>query len=41
MRKIVDLLIASFCIQEQHALLHHDRDFDPFEEFMGLTVIYP
>ena len=40
-RKIVDLLIASFCIQEQHALLHHDRDFDPFEEFMGLTVIHP
>jgi predicted nucleic acid-binding protein len=40
-RKIVDLLIATFCIQEQHTLLHHDRDFDPFEEFMGLSVVHP
>lgn len=40
-RKIADLLIASFCIREQHALLHHDRDFDPFEAFMGLSVVHP
>jgi predicted nucleic acid-binding protein len=40
-RKTVDLLIASFCIHEQHALLHCDRDFDPFEQYMGLTVVRP
>ena len=40
-RKTVDVLIASFCIHEQHALLHRDRDFDPFEQYMGLTVVRP
>ncbi len=40
-RKTADLLIASFCIHGQHALLHRDRDFDPFEQFMGLTVVHP
>ena len=40
-RKTVDCLIATFCIREQHSLLHRDRDFDPFEEFLGLSVIHP
>ena len=40
-RKIVDLLIATVCIHGPHALLHRDRDFDPFEEFMGLIVVHP
>lgn len=40
-RKTVDLLIASYCIREQHALLHCDRDFDAFEHLLGLTVIHP
>src|SRR5205809_4494040 len=31
-RKTIDCLIATFCIREQHALLHRDRDFDPFEQ---------
>jgi predicted nucleic acid-binding protein len=40
-RKTIDCLIATFCIREQHALLHRDRDFDPFETFLDLSVIHP
>ena len=40
-RKTVDVLIATFCIEEPHSLLHRDRDFDPFEELLGLSVIHP
>jgi predicted nucleic acid-binding protein len=38
-RKTV-VLIATFCIQEQHSLLHRHRDFDPFEQFLGLSVVH-
>ena len=38
-RKTIDCLIATFCLQEQHSLLHRDRDFDPFERLLGLQVI--
>ena len=38
-RKTIDCLIATFCIREQHSLLHRDRDFDPFERFLELSVI--
>jgi predicted nucleic acid-binding protein len=40
-RKTVDCLIATFCIREQHSLLHRDRDFDPFERFLALSVVQP
>lgn len=40
-RKTIDCLIATFCIREQHTLLHRDRDFDPFERFLDLSVIHP
>jgi len=40
-RKTIDCLIATFCIREQHSLLHRDRDFDPFETFLDLSVIHP
>ena len=40
-RKTIDCLIATFCIREQHSLLHRDRDFDPFEKFLELSVIHP
>jgi hypothetical protein len=33
--------IASFCIHGHHALLHCDRDVDPFERHMGLAVVHP
>lgn len=40
-RKIIDRLIATFCLRERHSLLHRDHDFDPFEELLGLAVIHP
>ena len=40
-RKTIDCLIATFCLREQHSLLHRDRDFDAFEEVLGLSVIHP
>jgi hypothetical protein len=39
-RKTIDCLIATFCLQNGHSLLHRDRDFDPFEEILGLPVIH-
>ncbi len=40
-RRTIDALIATFCLLEGHALLHNDRDYDPFEEVLGLSVIHP
>jgi len=40
-RKTIDCLIATFCILEGHVLLHSDRDFDPFEQHLGLRVVRP
>jgi predicted nucleic acid-binding protein len=40
-RKTIDCLIATFCIRQGHTLLHHDRDFDAFEDHLGLQVIHP
>jgi predicted nucleic acid-binding protein len=40
-RKTIDCLIATFCLREGHSLLHRDRDFDPFEHLLGLSVIHP
>ncbi len=40
-RRTIDTLIAAFCLLEGHALLHNDRDYDPFEELLGLSVVHP
>ena len=40
-RKTIDCLIATFCLLEGHSLLHRDRDFDHFEESLGLSVVHP
>ena len=40
-RKTIDCLIATFCLRNGFSLLHHDRDFDPFEQILGLQVIHP
>ena len=40
-RKTIDCWIATFCILNHHALLHNDRDFDPFEHELHLDVIHP
>lgn len=39
-RKMVDCLIATFCLANGHALLHRDRDFDVFERNLGLFVLH-
>ena len=38
-RKTVDLIIGTFCIERGHALLHDDRDFEPMVRFLGLQVL--
>jgi predicted nucleic acid-binding protein len=35
-RSAIDVLIAAYCIEQDYALLHRDRDFDAFEELRGL-----
>lgn len=38
-RKTIDMLIATFCIERGMTLIHNDRDFDPIEEILGLKVL--
>jgi hypothetical protein len=38
-RKTIDMMIGTFCIQNGHRLLHTDRDFDPMERYLGLSVV--
>jgi predicted nucleic acid-binding protein len=40
-RKTIDCLIATFCLLHGHSLLHRDRDYDHFEDILGLVVIHP
>lgn len=35
-RKTIDTIIATRCIEDDLALLYSDRDFDPFVEHLGL-----
>jgi len=39
-RKTIDTLIATYCIENGLTLLHADRDFDPFARHLGLKVAY-
>lgn len=39
-RKTVDTLIATRCIEDRLTLLHADRDFLPFAQHLGLKVAY-
>ncbi|MGC4404161.1 twitching motility protein PilT [Methyloversatilis sp. MC4-4] len=36
-RKTIDALIATPCIESDCALLYSDRDFDPFVTHLGLS----
>ena len=38
--KTIDCIIATFCLQARHELLHRDRDFDCFEKVLGLRVLH-
>ena len=35
-RKTIDTLIATWCIENDGILLHNDRDFDAFQKHLGL-----
>jgi predicted nucleic acid-binding protein len=39
-RKPNDVVIATFCIENGFTLIHHDRDFDPMEQYLGLLVAH-
>lgn len=39
-RKTIDCIIATFCIEEGVPLLHRDRDFEGFERYLGLRAAY-
>jgi hypothetical protein len=38
-RKTIDVIIGTFCIENNIHLLHHDRDFNSLEAYLGLQVI--
>ena len=40
-RSTVDCILATFCIEEGHRLLHFDADFEYFERNLGLKVVHP
>ena len=38
-RKTIDVMIATFCIAENHTLLFSDRDFIPFVQHLSLKAV--
>ncbi|MBI4694151.1 MAG: PIN domain nuclease [Gammaproteobacteria bacterium] len=40
-RKTVDCIIATYCIERGLPLLYSDRDFDPFVKSLGLVSALP
>jgi len=38
-RKTIDIIIGTFCIERGHQLLHDDRDFLPMATHLGLRVL--
>lgn len=38
-RKTVNAVIATRCIQNDYGLLHNDKDFDPFVKHLGLRSV--
>ena len=38
-RKTIDTMIATRCIESGYDLLHSDRDFEPFVQHLGLRVV--
>lgn len=37
-RKTIDTLIATYCIETGLTLLHSDKDFQPFQHYLGLQT---
>src|SRR5882672_4683870 len=38
-RKTIDTVIATRCIESGYDLLHNDRDFDAFTKYLGLRTV--
>ncbi|TVM02780.1 MAG: VapC toxin family PIN domain ribonuclease [Candidatus Brocadia sp. WS118] len=38
-RKTIDVIIGTYCIENNMALLHADKDFDALETHLGLQVV--
>jgi predicted nucleic acid-binding protein len=38
-RKTIDTIIATRCIESGYELLHNDKDFEPFAAHLGLRVV--
>lgn len=38
-RKTIDTVIATRCIESGYSLLHNDRDFEPFARHLGLPLV--
>ena len=38
-RKTIDCLIATWCIENNVPLLYSDKDFNPFEKHLGLVTL--
>jgi predicted nucleic acid-binding protein len=38
-RKTIDVIIGTFCIENQFKLLHNDRDFEPMKNYLGLITL--
>ena len=38
-RKTIDMLIATFCMENRHRLLHADRDFATIAEHLSLATL--
>lgn len=38
-RKTIDVIISTFCIENDIQLLHNDKDFFPFEKHLGLQSV--
>ncbi|MDH4987167.1 PIN domain-containing protein [Aminobacter anthyllidis] len=37
-RALADIIIATYCIEHGHQLLHDDRDFHPMAQHLGLQM---
>ena len=38
-RKTIDVIIGTYCIENNVSLLHNDLDFIPMEKYLGLPVV--
>lgn len=38
-RKTMDTIIATYCIQKNIHLLHNDKDFEPFVKYFKLQIV--